>query len=141
MTEKRNDLQAVLDAIDSVVGYLWEDEQRDYEGQPGEDHIYHQLVVLKLWRESAVHPLTQSDGADFFGGCPACGHNDGYLNIRRCQWFVCHKHRTKWLIGENLFSSWRRETEHDWQQNFELIQGYREVHPVYPNPTEPTSTD
>ena len=110
MTEKRNEQQAghdsgtpsqVLDAIDTVVGYLWEDEQRDYESQPREDHIYHKLAVLKRWlacvRHSTTQPSPQSDGADFFGGCPECGHNDGYLNIGRCQWFLCHKHRTKWL--------------------------------------------
>ena len=67
----------------------------------------------------------------YFGGCPECGSNDGYLNLHRAHWFVCHAHRKRWLIGANLFSTWRMETEEDWQQNYERIRGYEEVMPRY----------
>ena len=34
-----------------------------------------------------------------FGGCPTCHKTDGFLNIGRDHWFVCHHHRTKWCVG------------------------------------------
>jgi hypothetical protein len=43
-----------------------------------------------------------------FGGCPTCHETDGFLNIGRDHWFVCHRHRVKWHVGSNLFSGWRR---------------------------------
>ncbi|MGA2499494.1 MAG: hypothetical protein ABSH20_17270, partial [Tepidisphaeraceae bacterium] len=64
--------------------------------------------------------------------CPTCGKNDTYLNLGRSHWFVCHQHRVRWCGGENLFSTWRYETEADWQENFEIIGDYAEVKPVYP---------
>lgn len=67
---------------------------------------------------------------DNFGGCPECTRNDGYLNIHRAHWFMCHQHRTKWFVGTNLFSAWRSETEEDWEQNYQCIRNYREVEPL-----------
>ena len=58
---------------------------------------------------------------EYFGGCPECGENNGYLNVNRSHWSVCDAHRTKWLIGENLFSAWRDETEAEWQRNEERL--------------------
>ena len=52
-----------------------------------------------------------------FGGCPHCGRDDGYLNVEREHWFVCHEHKTKWRAGSNLFSSWHEEDEEVWQRN------------------------
>lgn len=68
---------------------------------------------------------------DAWGGCPLCGKHDGYLNIGRSHWFVCHEHRTKWCGGENLFSTWRRESPADWDENWRRIDDYREVEPLY----------
>ena len=64
-----------------------------------------------------------------FGDCPKCGKNDGYLNVGREHWFVCGKHRVKWFVGTNLFSSWRYETEQDWERSYALLAGYREIEP------------
>jgi hypothetical protein len=41
---------------------------------------------------------------DYFGVCPTCGSNDGFLIIGRDHWFICKEHRVKWLVGSNLFS-------------------------------------
>ena len=82
----------------------------------------------------------QPEAIDHFGGCPTCWRNDGYLNIRRENWFICHEHRTRWLAGENLISTWRMESEADWLRNAALIAGYRVVEPVYPPATEEPST-
>ena len=68
---------------------------------------------------------------DYFGGCPECGTNDGYLNVGREHWFVCDKHKTKWWIGSNLFSSWMEETEEEWQRNKIKLADYREVEPIH----------
>ena len=72
----------------------------------------------------------------YFGGCPTCGKNDGYLNFKRNHWMVCHKHKTRWWVGSNLFSSWREETETDWERNAQRMEGYAEVAPVSPDTTE-----
>ena len=66
-----------------------------------------------------------------YGGCPHCRKHDGYLNIGRNHWFVCKKHKVKWLHGSNLFSHWREETQEDWDRNREDIKNYQEVEPVY----------
>ena len=78
-------------------------------------------------------PRTQSD--HYFGGCPECGDTDGYMNVERVHFFICDKHKTKWRIGENLFSSWHEETEADWRDNAKRLASYREVEPM---PWEPT---
>ena len=63
----------------------------------------------------------------YFGGCPECGGNDGFVNVERTHWFVCDAHKTKWNVGSNLFSCWRRQDEEIWQQNFKMLEEYREV--------------
>jgi len=65
-----------------------------------------------------------------WGDCPKCGRNDGYLNIGRGHWFICDKHKTKWFIGENLFSSWRQQTQETWARNSALLASYEEVEPM-----------
>ena len=34
-------------ALAEVVNYLWADEQKDFDCNPAEDHIFHSLQVLK----------------------------------------------------------------------------------------------
>ena len=65
----------------------------------------------------------------YFGVCPECHDNDGYLNVHRTHWYICHEHRVRWWVGWSLFSTWRFETPEDWQENWELIRDYREVEP------------
>ena len=48
---------------------------------------------------------------DYFGVCPECGKSDGYINAGRSHWFICKEHKIKWLVGCNLFSDWRHQTE------------------------------
>lgn len=70
---------------------------------------------------------------DRFGGCPVCGGSDGFLNVGRTHWFVCHKHSTKWCIGSHWFRSSRFDGD-VWQENLQLLSKYREVTPVCPEP-------
>ena len=72
---------------------------------------------------------------DYFGGCPHCGKNDGYVNIGREHWFVCNRHKTKWRIGSNLFSGWKDEDEAVWTRNEYRLRNYMEVEPIRPGST------
>ncbi len=73
-----------------------------------------------------------------FGGCPGCGNTDGYLNGNMNgngpdHWFVCHRHKTRWRAGSNLFSGWRGENEETWLRNRFRLSGYLwVVEPVMP---------
>jgi hypothetical protein len=70
----------------------------------------------------------------FWGVCPVCRDNDGYLNVGRNHWFFCREHKTKWCVGSNLFSGWRRQTEAEQQFWCEKLNfgSYEEVHPYLP---------
>ena len=68
--------------------------------------------------------------SDYFGGCRACGKNDGFLNVGRDHWFVCHEHKQTWCVGSNLFSGWRDQTEADWARNRETLKSYSVVEPL-----------
>ena len=71
------------------------------------------------WRPSSPQ------GTDvYWGVCPHCKRNDGYLNLGRGHWFLCHRHRVRWCAGDNLFSTWRHETLADWRDNFARIGEY-----------------
>ena len=69
---------------------------------------------------------------DYFGGCPTCTGNDGYRNIGREHFMLCHKHRVYWHVGSNLFSSWHDESEALWQDNARQLSTYTEVEPLLP---------
>ena len=71
----------------------------------------------------------------YFGGCPHCGANDGYMNVEREHWCVCDKHKTKWRIGSNLFSDWKDEDPAVWTQNEYRLGGYMVVKPIYESST------
>lgn len=70
---------------------------------------------------------------NYFGGCPKCGKTDGYINIGRSHWFSCEKHKTKWCIGSNLFSSWKDETEEEQRAIFDKLGfgNFKEVEPIH----------
>jgi hypothetical protein len=73
---------------------------------------------------------------DYFGVCPICRMQNGYLNDGRVHWFVCNTHMTKWCVGSNLFSSWRDETEEQHFAQVDKLTRYREVkefHPMKPD--------
>jgi hypothetical protein len=74
---------------------------------------------------SLAEGIASGEGENYFGVCPECGKTDGYLNIGRAHWFVCHEHRVRWCAGHNLFSGWREEDEAEWPKNWERIGEYR----------------
>jgi hypothetical protein len=71
--------------------------------------------------------FTGNPAEDHFGWCPTCGESDGYLNVGRDHWYHCKKHRVRWCVGSNLFDSWRRETEANWDRNWAELESYSEV--------------
>jgi hypothetical protein len=67
-----------------------------------------------------------------FGVCPICHRSDGHVDVGRENWFVCHEHRVKWLVGMNLFSGWMYAPENELIAGAARIEGYREVGPIDP---------
>jgi hypothetical protein len=67
---------------------------------------------------------------NYFGGCPECGKNGGFLNIGGDHWFVCHAHKKRWSPGSNLFSCWKEESEAAWAANAALLKGYEKTEPL-----------
>ena len=122
----REGASAPLSAIRTVLDYLWRDERCHYIGLPpeerGEDHIFPRLRRIHEWLEAK--------GEDLLGDCPRCGANDGYMNVGREHWGVCHRHRAKWLRGENLFRSWREQSPEDWRANQDQLDHYDVVQPT-----------
>ena len=60
--------------------------------------------------------------------CPECHKEGGHvLNVGRNHFGVCMEHGVCWNIGSNLFSSWRHQSEEDWQENAEVLERMREV--------------
>ena len=66
----------------------------------------------------------------YFGGCPHCGNNDGYLNAGKTHVFFCNEHKTSWIVGFNIFSSWQTETEAEQREKFRRIEDYADVEPL-----------
>lgn len=77
---------------------------------------------------------------DSFHGCPQCPKHKGPDNVYdagRLHRGACHKHRTSWVIGANLLSSWRTTLEEaDWDSDETLrrqreryleIEGYEDL--------------
>ena len=76
-----------------------------------------------------IIPFPDIRHALHFGGCPVCGKNDGYLNLRAEHWFICREHKNKWLLGKNLFDSWMTQTIAQHLAAQKLLSGYNEVQP------------
>ena len=69
-----------------------------------------------------------------FGSCPECKCGASVVemrNVRRDHWCFCPVHKTRWLVGSNLFSSWRDEDEETWEENKRLLSECRLVEPRF----------
>jgi len=87
-------------------------------------------------------PIRLREEPDYFGGCPFCGANYGYLNVGAAHWFSCAEHKTKWCTGENLSSGWRGEEEEaDWRHNAQTLAEYAEIEPLHPSWCRPVSRE
>ena len=69
---------------------------------------------------------------DVWGLCPVCGNQpDHFLNVGRNHYFVCHRDRTYWWVGSNLFSAWVHEDPAIWERNAQTLATYRKVDAAY----------
>ena len=68
-----------------------------------------------------------------FGNCPRCHKTHRCYSVGPDHWCVCHTHRTKWLIGSNLFSCWKDMSKQCFLRNEYMLAGYREVEPWLPD--------
>ena len=77
-------------------------------------------------------PMTL-ENRGYFGVCPQCRRNDGCANVGPSHWFFCKKHRVKWCIGSNLFSSWKDETEEEQRRVYDEIGlgEFEEIKPLH----------
>jgi len=75
---------------------------------------------------------TKPKGTTFenIGVCPHCGEVDGYYNYGPNHWFICSKHKVKWLAAYDLFSTWRNETTGDWINNRLNFEDYEPIVPA-----------
>ena len=66
-----------------------------------------------------------------WGVCSDCGGSDGYVNVGKSHWFLCHEHRKMWCIGSGLFSSCRGQSLDDQQAIWDRLglDGYEDVTP------------
>ena len=69
-------------------------------------------------------------GVPELGVCPVCGGNDGFKNVGSQHWFYCKEHKTTWCTYSDLFSSWKDESEEDWEKNMEFFSDFTTVDPV-----------
>jgi hypothetical protein len=52
------------------------------------------------------------------------GHETRLFNIGRGHFIACDHCRTFLLVGSNLMSSWRQESEDIWRANSDSVEGY-----------------
>jgi hypothetical protein len=73
-----------------------------------------------------------------FGTCPHCRNHDGIINVGRGHWLFCDRHKVRWFVGENLFDSWRDQTEAEQRAIYAAkdFGSYQDVNPYHPPPTE-----
>lgn len=69
---------------------------------------------------------------NYFGGCPQCGGNDGYVNAGRTHVCFCLAHRVSWIAGANIFSDWRHETEAEQRERYKIIEGFERIECAVP---------
>ena len=140
-------LKFVGEMLQTLSHAAWEDGSRVVDGDAPKTAGTARTRSLPPQYRSQVRPpvgaTVAADHAepttDYFGVCPTCHKNDGCLNIGRTHVFVCHEHRVRWSVGSNLFSSWKDETQADWDANAKRICGYQEVKP-YRDPAWNAST-
>jgi len=118
------------DELDAETAALVDAGYFDSDGKPDEAKAEASWKVNESIPEPSQEARVKA-AEHYFGGCPRCGDTDGYLNQGRDHWFVCDKHRVRWFVGSNLFSSWRHESSAQHAENLLKLMGYRVVDPLH----------
>jgi len=48
--------QTTREALETLLSYLWAEEQRSYEEDPREDHVFLALQTVRIWLERLPEP-------------------------------------------------------------------------------------
>jgi len=71
----------------------------------------------------------------YFGSCPKCGTSDGHISLGNGNhWFICKRHRTKWLASKDAFCDSSEITPLDQFRSADLLSLFREVTPIRRGP-------
>ncbi len=98
--------------------------------------VHNEQMKQELFEQGSsnntTHDLEELED-DRFGICPYCLNTKPYLNIGMGHWFYCEKHKVRWFVGSNLFSSWRDETEEQQRKQFDAMNfgSYRQIKPFH----------
>lgn len=93
-----------------------------------------QIAEASAWTERALNKLMDlfvELPDDHDGLCPDCLQPGYVRNIRQDNWAYCDEHKTKWLIGGNVYTDWQEETEAIWKENAAYLSELREVEPTF----------
>lgn len=76
-------------------------------------------------------PEPETPEVDYWGVCPTCHKNNGYINVGRSHWFFCKEHKVCWCAGIGLFSPADDETLKTQEAVYNELgmQNYKEVEP------------
>jgi hypothetical protein len=104
------------------------------------------LRQLNPLREIEARTKIPGRVLDQWGVCPTCKSRDGCINIGASHWYYCRKHRVKWCVGDNLFSTWRDQTEAEQRAiydglDFGKFEEIRPLHLELPDQTEAERAD
>jgi hypothetical protein len=55
------------------------------------------------------------------------GHKTRLFNLHRVHYVACDECSSFILVGSNLTSCWRQESEHIWRKNYDSVKGYNFV--------------
>ncbi len=97
---------------------------------PEENEFLMHLLHVEGFEFDGVALTVPDVEPDHFHGCPQCPTTrgpDGIYNAGRLHRGACHTHRTTWMLGSGLFSSWRDETEAQQRERYREIEDYADV--------------
>jgi len=66
----------------------------------------------------------------WFGVCPECLDNDGYLHLGPEAYAVCHEHEAKWPLGKILTAEWEKTSDRQFVAYQILLDTYKVIEPV-----------
>jgi len=66
-----------------------------------------------------------------WGMCPVCGKHNGYVNLGAEFWIICHQHKTKWSIGDDLLAGWQDQSASQFYKVENILSKYNEVYPLW----------
>lgn len=129
-----NWLKDEIPSQEAIAQHVASSERMDQEQPPDCDpfpDLFSDFIPMDDPEDETRVNADEDGDYERFGVCPICGNSNGYLNIRKDHFGVCHNHKIIWSIGYNIFSSWKDEDETIWKKNRETLEQYEFREPVY----------